>query len=123
MNKKRVLIVDDYHFAMPINRITLKNAGYEVSETNRGDSAFNHLLENPRRFDLLIIDLFLPDISGLCLIKRIRERGISMPIIIISSFYYDLLPNHFLRNDYSAFLSKPFHIHDLVTKVEALTNS
>jgi len=84
--KPRVLIVDDYPGARYRRmRYLLDDGGFDVAEESLGREALGRL--GRERFDLLVVDLHLPDISGLDVCRRAREQSgyASVPILLMSA--------------------------------------
>ncbi len=79
----RILIVDDEPSMRRLLRLGMSAEGYGVAETDRGMGA----LEAVRRrdADLILLDLGLPDVDGLEVIKRIRYAQSDVPIIVLSN--------------------------------------
>ena len=78
-----ILIVDDNQLITQALRAVLANAGFDVTTFNTGLAALRHAAEHPP--DAAIIDIHLPDISGLVLTQRFRNLlGPQTPLIILS---------------------------------------
>ena len=79
----RILVADDEPAILRFLRASLESEGYLVSDARDAREA----LEMVRRkaADLLVLDLGLPDMDGLEVIRRIRESGETLPIIVLSS--------------------------------------
>jgi len=81
---KKVLIVDDDPNIRSIFKETLKMDGYNVVTASTGIKALELMLED--NFNLLILDIKMPDIHGLEVLSLIRESGNNIPIIICTAF-------------------------------------
>ncbi|MBA7604266.1 Response regulator MprA [subsurface metagenome] len=81
---KKVLIVDDDPNIRLIFKETLKMDGYNVVTASTGIKALELMLED--NFNLLILDIKMPDIHGLEVLSLIRESGNNIPIIICTAF-------------------------------------
>ena len=79
----RVLVVDDEPAILRFLRAGLGSQGYMVVEAASGQSALDTVRQ--RRADLVVLDLGLPDIDGLEVIRRIRESGAMLPVIVLST--------------------------------------
>lgn len=116
--KIRILIVEDNPISRKALKLTLKSANYLVSEAIDGASALT-MVEN-HTFDLIIQDLFLPDMEGFALNKKIREfpQAQEIPIFALSGF---LSPIHkeSEHNGFSTFLLKPIEPSYLLDVVKA----
>jgi CheY-like chemotaxis protein len=80
---KSILIIDDSHLITKALRAILARAGFSVQSFNAGLEALRHAADTPP--DAAIIDVHLPDISGLVLTQRLRDLlGPQVPLIILS---------------------------------------
>src|SRR6476660_7404710 len=78
----RVLVIDDEPPIRRLLRTGLGTQGYQVLDAPSGRTAVERLADAP---DLIILDLGLPDIPGLDLLRRLRDTGVTAPIIVLSS--------------------------------------
>jgi DNA-binding response OmpR family regulator len=85
---QRILIVDDDKDVAPLFRGVLEDAGYSVSHTLSGKEGLRAIREEA--FDLVILDLSIPDVDGFEILRAIRNQ-ISKPKILVVSGYADLL--------------------------------
>ena len=85
------------------------------------ETAMLYALNTDYAYDLAIVDRMLPIIDGLTIIKSMRRKGISIPILIITAM--STLDNRVEGLDGGAddYLVKPFHIKELLARVRALT--
>ena len=92
---------------------------YDVCNT--GDEAFIYAINQDNDYDLAIVDRMLPVIDGLSIIKAIRQKGIQIPIIIITgmSELEDKIEG--LDSGADDYLIKPFHIKELSARIRALS--
>jgi DNA-binding NtrC family response regulator len=102
---KRILVVDDEPNVRLNYRITLDVEGYEVKEASDAKEAIQLL--HDQLFDLAILDLRMPGIDGLELLRLIREEGVPTPAVIITA--YSDVPNAVRAMKLGAidFLQKP----------------
>lgn len=123
MSTKRILIVDDEEtltFSM-YQSFILEKGDYEVITANSGEEALEKLKDNG--FDAAIIDIYLPGINGLELIKRIKEKNPDTTIIVMSAYATMDKKDEALENGALYFFEKPFDIKEvkrLVLKTLAL---
>src|SRR6476620_3060764 len=78
----KVLVIDDEPPIRKLLRMGLATQGYEITEAPSGKVALEMLELGP---DLIILDLGLPDIQGLDLLRKMRARNETVPIVILSS--------------------------------------
>lgn len=110
----KILVVDDERPIRRFLRTALTAEGYEVEEATTGEEAINHIVQSTP--DLLILDLGLPDITGLEVTRRLREWT-SLPIIILS--VQDQEADKIAALDVGAddYLTKPFGIGELLARM------
>lgn len=117
---KILLLEDDLELCNIIQLELVKN-GYTVDSCNDGETAMLYALNTDYSYDLAIIDRMLPVIDGLTIIKAMRAKGITTPVIIITGM--SALDDRIEGLDGGAddYLVKPFHIRELLARVRALT--
>ena len=114
----RLLIVEDDRELREALSALLRQAGYEVDAQADGREAFNSLLG--REYDLAIVDLMLPGMNGLALVRNLRRQLVGLPILIITA--RDALEDRVSGLDAGAddYLVKPFEMPELEARVRAL---
>lgn len=115
----RVLLVEDERKLARILRLGLEEDGYEVEEASDGEEAL-FLLRN-RSYDLVILDLMLPKVDGLDVLREFRrEKGGSIPVLILTA--RDTVEDVVKGLDAGAddYLTKPFAFEELLARVRAL---
>ncbi|MBU4299138.1 response regulator, partial [Patescibacteria group bacterium] len=86
---KKILLADDDPLLIQVYSNKLKSAGYEVEAAQSGEEILRRLLE--RKFDLVLLDIVLPEISGWEVLEKIKERRVGsknledLKIVIISN--------------------------------------
>jgi DNA-binding response OmpR family regulator len=80
MESARILIVDDERDTLGLIELTLQTAGYKVTTAASGAQALSLLEEDT--FDLLLLDVMMPDMTGFQIIETLRGQGISLPPIV-----------------------------------------
>jgi two-component system OmpR family response regulator len=81
---KKVLIVDDTKNIRTLLTMCLESEGYQVTAAGDGKQALELLQHN--RFQLVFLDIKLPELPGTEVLRRVRELGINIPIIIMTAF-------------------------------------
>lgn len=114
----RVLVVEDEPPLRQYLKQRLSEKNYVVETTPTGTEAL--LLTKGSPFDIAVIDLGLPDISGIELIKRLREAQFTFPIIILTARgqWRDKVQGFNAGAD--DYLVKPFHLEELLARFSAL---
>ncbi len=114
----RILLVeDDLKIASFIIK-GLKSAGYAVDHADNGVDGLHLALTEP--YDTGIIDLMLPELDGLSLIKKLRQAKINTPILILSAKDSTADRVQGLQTGSDDYLTKPFAFSELVARVQAL---
>jgi two-component system, OmpR family, KDP operon response regulator KdpE len=113
----RVLIVDDEPAIRRFLRAGLRAQGYQISEAPDGRVALDLFRrETP---DVVVLDLGLPDIDGFEIIKQLRERGSSAPIIVLSSRADEIGKVRALDLGADDYVTKPFGVEELLARLRA----
>jgi two-component system, OmpR family, KDP operon response regulator KdpE len=112
----RVLIVDDEPPIRKLLRMGLTAQGYHVLEAPDGATALNLIAEKP---DLIILDLGLPDIDGLDLLRSIRAQNERVPIVVLSSRGDEAAKVQALDIGADDYVTKPFGTDELLARMRA----
>ncbi len=112
----RILVVDDEPPIRRLLRTGLGTQGYEVIDASSGKGALEALAAEP---DLIILDLGLPDMQGLDVLRLLRERGSAVPVLILSSREDEA--GKVMAFDLGAddYVTKPFGMNELLARVRA----
>jgi len=112
-----LLIEDDARLVEALGR-QLREAGFAVDVSSDGKEGLYFGEEYP--IDLAIIDLGLPELPGLDVIRRLRERGREFPILVLTarSQWQDKVAG--LDAGADDYLTKPFHVEELMARINAL---
>ena len=118
VRNKRILIVDDEKDITDTFKIGLEQEGFEVITYNDPELALSHFKEN--WFDLLLIDIKMPKISGFELYRRLKDIDSKPKVCFITAFdiYYDEFKKMFPSLEVKCFLRKPISISDLIEQVK-----
>ena len=112
----RVLVIDDEPPIRKFLQIGLSTQGYRVIEASNGKSALNLLSQNP---DFIILDLSLPDIHGLDLLRKIRGHNVNIPIMVLSGCEEECCKVEALDLGAYDYVTKPFGMNELLARVRA----
>ncbi len=114
----RVLLIEDDQRLLDTLTTQLREAGYAVDASRDGIEGLYLGEEFP--IDLAIIDLGLPEMPGLDVIRNLRSRGRDFPILVLTarSEWQDKVAG--LEAGADDYLTKPFHIEELMARVNAL---
>lgn len=111
-----ILIVEDDHQIAELIRVNLVSEGYACTCVYDGVKAADILEE--RRFDLILLDIMLPEIDGYELMEYIRPLGIPVIFLTAKTQVNDIVKG--LRLGAEDYLTKPFDIMELVARVETV---
>jgi two-component system, OmpR family, KDP operon response regulator KdpE len=114
--KIKVLVIDDEPPIRKLLRMGFSTQGYEVLEASNGTVALELLAQNPA---LIILDLGLPDVQGHDLLRMIRGRNDSVPIVVLSSRGDEAGKVQALDLGADDYLTKPFGMDELLARMRA----
>ncbi len=117
---KKALLVDDEHLILYSISTTLKADGYAVTSVENGTAALKEIAAQD--FDVCFLDVNLPDVNGLEIMKVVRQRSPRAGIVIMTAA--DLSEQQWasIRNNGGHFLPKPFdieHVRDLASRLSS----
>jgi len=113
----RILVVDDEPAILRFLRAGLSSQGYQVIEAETGQAGLEAARQH--RADIAVLDLGLPDIDGLEVIRLLRESGNMMPIIVLSSRDDEAAKVAALDLGADDYVTKPFGIEELLARIRA----
>ena len=112
----RILIVEDEIAIADLEKDYLELSGFEVETENSGDTGLKRSLEE--EFDLIILDLMLPEVDGFEICRQIREKK-NVPIVMVSAKKDDIDKIRGLGLGADDYMTKPFSPSELVARVKA----
>lgn len=119
---KILIIEDETNLRKPLT-LKLQSEGYETVVADNGDQAMQ-VLESQKDFSLIILDLIMPQVNGFEVLRRLKEQGFKIPILVLSNFgqtedkdkiEYDMVREYFVKSDVT--------IRDVVEKTQELLSS
>ncbi len=114
----RILIAEDEDITRKHLLYALKKEGYEAFETRNGREALT-LIEN-EHFDLLITDVRMPEMDGIELLERVKERFPGIEVLIITGFGSIDAAVEAMKKGAYEYITKPFNLDELLLKVKNL---
>jgi len=115
---RRVLVIEDEpDLAMLLER-NLRDAGYEVEIAGAGDRGL--AAARSRAFDLILLDIMLPEMDGLEICRRLRGEQVYTPILVLSAKSSEIDRVLGLELGADDYLTKPFSIPELMARVKAI---
>ena len=117
-NAKRLMIVDDEFEMRTLLAEYFRRLGFEVAEKESAAAALQTV--TTENFDCFILDISMPEMSGIELLKKLRDRGIDTPALFLTA--HDMLDDKVAGFEAGAddYLAKPFSPRELEYRIEAL---
>ena len=118
---KKIVVVEDHPAVRRVLTLSLRQRGYEIVEAITGRSGI--ALTSEENPDLVLVDLSLPDLSGLEVAKRIKQNPetAKIPLVALSGCTERELALKTLESGMAAYLTKPAATQELVNVIENLT--
>ncbi len=113
----RILVIDDEPPIRKLLRVGLSAHGYQIVEASNGKMALDRLSEQAP--DLVILDLGLPDMEGHELLRTMRARNDSVPIVVLSSRDDETGKVQALDSGADDYVTKPFGMDELLARMRA----
>lgn len=114
----RILYVEDATFLAEAVKHNLEKQGITVDLANNGEDGLENALKNI--YDCVILDIMLPKLSGTDILKRMREKKVQTPVIMLSALSEVESKISHLDHGADDYLAKPFKTAELVARVKAL---
>lgn len=114
----KILIVEDEPAMLAGLRDNLEFEGYEVETSDRGDTGLQKIQSGS--FDLILLDLMLPGMSGFDILKTIRKQGDETPVIMLTARGEEMDKVLGLELGADDYITKPFSLRELMARVKAL---
>src|ERR1700757_4494868 len=115
----RILVVEDEKKIAGFIQKGLKESGFVVDVVHRGDEALEIILDD--HFDAVVLDIMLPGRDGLSVLRILRQRANSVPVLILTARGEISEKVEGLDLGADDYLAKPFSIDELTARVRALT--
>jgi len=113
----RILVVDDEPQIRRSLQVNLERSGYAVEAVKTGEDALNSF--GNRRPDVVILDLVMPGIDGVAVVRRIRESS-AVPIIVLSAIGEEPRKVEALELGADDYMTKPFGMEELLARIRSL---
>lgn len=109
----KILIVDDDKRQLNVLDLILRRQGFNARTVDCAANALSLLKTNQSEFDLVVTDFTMPDMDGIQLLKVIKARYPSLPVVMISASDSNGLETEAKENGCSGFIRKPFTLNAL----------
>src|SRR5947207_10047385 len=121
MSKGSILVVDDESEIREGLELLLRGEGYGVSSAETGESGLEKLEQHP--YDLLLLDVSLPDRNGLDMLKEIRRRDPGLSIVLITAYGSIDMARAAFKNGAMDYITKPWSNDELLAQVAQAVES
>src|SRR5215212_11658549 len=118
--KFSILLVEDEENLQEALKLNLELEGFEVTGINDGAEALR--IFHKEHFDLIILDVMLPEIDGIAVMESIRLNNSHIPILILSARNSSSDRVLGLKKGADDYLTKPFNLEELLLRVDKLIN-
>lgn len=116
----KILIIEDERKIARFIELELKHEGYEVDYAGTGTLGLKKILEEDA--DLVILDVMLPELSGIEVCRSAREQGVTTPIIMLTAKDDVMDKVSGLDNGADDYMTKPFAIEELLARIRVALN-
>src|SRR5215471_17707924 len=117
-NSNRILVVEDEASLRLVLVDLLKGRGYAIDTVDTGKNVKGRIVTT--NFDLVILDIMLPDMDGFDVCRALRDEGISAPVLMLTARDATSDKIRGLRIGADDYLTKPFNPEELLARIEAL---
>jgi len=114
----KILVIEDDPTVRLLVKKALEHHGGTISEAGTAEDGRNMAME--RRYDMIVLDLRLPDGNGHDVCENIREKGVKTPVLILSADHETDVKVKNLNAGADDYLTKPFSIEELLARIEAI---
>ncbi len=118
----RVLLIDDERVVRTTARRMMESMGYEVSEASDGLEGLRLLQKYPGRYDIVVLDMMMPEMSGQETFSKLRKMVPDLPIVLCTGLSLDESVMELKRLKHTGHLSKPFRRKDLLEALSEAIN-
>jgi DNA-binding response OmpR family regulator len=115
-----ILLLEDNPVLQQLMAGALQERGYSVIMTSEGSAALQTFEQHAASIALVIADVKTPKMTGTQLYEHLRRGGSPIRFLFVSGYQEREVSQHVMLDKNSAFLEKPFHLGELVTKVREL---
>ena len=117
----RILIAEDNPINLSVAKRFLSKWGVEVHEATNGKIAVDKFSSG--EYDLLLLDLEMPEMDGVTALREIRKLNPTIPAIAFTAAVYDNMQTDLLQKGFTDFIHKPFRPEDLHGKISYLVSA
>ncbi|KXG42835.1 response regulator transcription factor [Tepidibacillus decaturensis] len=116
--QKRILVVDDEPSIVTLVKFNLEKSGYSVEVASDGGQAVELCMKVP--YDLMILDIMLPGLDGIEVLKELRKNQMEIPVILLTAKDEEFDKVLGLELGADDYMTKPFSTRELIARVKAV---
>jgi two-component system, OmpR family, response regulator len=116
----KILVIEDDKTVGEYVRRGLDEAGYHVDLVGDGDEGLRRASGKGSSYDMMVLDLRLPRMSGIDVLRTLRDRGVGLPVLVLTAQDSVDFKVQALRMGADDYVTKPFAFEELLARVEAL---
>jgi len=120
---RRILLVDDEEALAKVGKLMLQRMGFSVDMHESSTAAWKAFEADPERYDLVVTDQTMPDMTGLELSERILKKRPEIPIILVTGFHALASPERVSEAGLAKLLMKPYTIQMLSKAIKEVAGS
>ncbi len=121
MPAKKILIIEDNPANMKLASDILTANGYDVMKASEGMAGFEMLKQNSKNINLVLLDLKLPDIDGIEVIKKIKadQNTCNIPVIVVSAHAMEADIKNSMEAGCADYITKPINIQEFLGRIKS----
>ncbi|WP_281180623.1 response regulator transcription factor [Alicyclobacillus kakegawensis] len=120
LQAQKLLIVDDEPAIVKLVEFNCQRAGFETESVTDGRTAYERVVTDPGRYDLVVLDVMLPGMDGMEVCRRLRQQQVVVPIILLTARDEELDRVLGLEIGADDYVTKPFSPRELVARIKAV---
>jgi DNA-binding response OmpR family regulator len=116
----RILLVEDEVKLAEVTKKGLEMKGFTVDWIDNGEKARTRILLYKNEYDLVLLDLMLPDVDGATICHDVREAGVMTPIIMLTARDETEFKVNLLNSGADDYVTKPYSFDELIARIQAV---
>jgi two-component system, NtrC family, response regulator AtoC len=117
MTKRHILVADDDPSIRTLLRTFLEGEGYAISEARTGNEVLSSI-SNGNKFDLLLMDLRMPELNGMDILQRINDQNLDVPVVLMTAFGTSNNAIKAIQLGAHDYITKPFELEDVLVAIQ-----